>query len=54
MEVLAGVIEEGLSEAVAVLSAQCGPIIDGKSMDMALNAMYKECQAISRAAKGRV
>lgn len=51
MEVLAGIIEEGLSDATAVFSAQSGPVIDGKSMDRALNTMYKECQASTRAAK---
>eukprot|EP00878_Enallax_costatus_P013401 GHUV01014013.1.p1 GENE.GHUV01014013.1~~GHUV01014013.1.p1 ORF type:complete len:422 (+),score=154.88 GHUV01014013.1:285-1550(+) len=51
MEVLAGIIEEGLSDGVAVFSAHSGPVIDGKSMDRALSTMYKECQLSSRAAK---
>lgn len=51
MEVLAGIIEEGLSDGVAVFSAHNGPVVDGKSMDRALSTMYKECQMSSRAAK---
>jgi hypothetical protein len=51
MEVLAGLIEDELPTAVAPLAAQVGPVIDGKAMDRALNALYRECTTSARAAK---
>lgn len=51
MEVLAGLIEEELPTAVAPLAAQVGPLIDGKAMDRALNALYRDCTTSARAAK---
>lgn len=51
MEVLAGLIEDELPAAVAPFAAQAGPVIDGKAMDRALNALYRDCTASARAAR---
>jgi hypothetical protein len=51
MEVLAGLIEDELPTAVAPFAVQAGPVIDGKAMDRALNALYRECTTSARAAK---
>jgi hypothetical protein len=51
MEVLAGLIENDLPEAVLPFTLQAGPVIDGRAMDRALNNLYRECTTSARAAK---
>eukprot|EP00879_Flechtneria_rotunda_P010819 GHRR01011308.1.p1 GENE.GHRR01011308.1~~GHRR01011308.1.p1 ORF type:complete len:249 (+),score=85.90 GHRR01011308.1:959-1705(+) len=51
MEVLAGLVDDQLAEALAPLTVQAGPILDVKAMDKALNAMYRECQDATQAVR---
>lgn len=51
MEVLAGLIENDLPEAVLPFTVQAGPVIDGRVMDRALNNLYRECTTSARAAR---
>ncbi len=39
MECLAGLIEEGIPEALTPFTSIAGPIVDGKVLDKSLNAM---------------
>lgn len=51
MEVFAGLIEDQLADAVAPYAAQAGPVMDVRAMDRALQALYKQCSAGSRASR---
>eukprot|EP00877_Chromochloris_zofingiensis_P001255 jgi/Chrzof1/1112/Cz01g40160.t1 len=51
MDCLGGLIEDGLPEALSAFSKVAGPVVDASALDKCLNAMYRECQAGSRAAK---
>jgi hypothetical protein len=48
MEVLAGLIEDGLPAAAAPLAAAAGPVLDVRAMDRALQALYREASSGSR------
>lgn len=51
MEQLAGVIEEGLPDAVSRLAGAAGPLIDARGMDRALNALYRDVSTAGKVAR---
>lgn len=51
MEALAGLMEEAMPDVLAPLERLSGPIIDPKQLDKAINALYRECQAVTAGRK---